>query len=94
MFCPFQSWPMGGAGGIANFPSELYNSVVLLETVVNAVSGLIAPGYKALGCDVNFPDAAGSDATRQWQDHMNKYLCGACEDRGSWEWMVQETVGI
>lgn len=58
----------------ANFPSELYNSVVLLETVVNALSGLITPGYKALGCDVNFPDAAGSDATKQWQDYVTKYV--------------------
>ncbi|POS81345.1 hypothetical protein DHEL01_v200275 [Diaporthe helianthi] len=58
----------------ANFPSELYNSVALLETVVNAVSGLVAPGYKALGCDVNFPDAAGSEATKLWQDYITKYV--------------------
>lgn len=58
----------------AIFPSELYGSVALLETVVNAVSGLVAPGYKALGCDINFPNAAGSDATRQWQDYVNKYV--------------------
>lgn len=58
----------------ANFPSELYNSVALLQTVVNAVSGLIAPGYKALGCQVNFPDASGSDATKQWQNYVTKYV--------------------
>ncbi|KAH6647095.1 hypothetical protein BKA67DRAFT_525275 [Truncatella angustata] len=48
----------------ANFPAELFNSVVLLESVVNAVSGLLVPGYKALGCTVNFPDTKGSLATQ------------------------------
>ncbi|KAJ4299772.1 hypothetical protein N0V90_005018 [Kalmusia sp. IMI 367209] len=48
----------------ANFPSELFNSVVLVQAVVNALSGLLAPGYKALGCSVNFPDASGSAASR------------------------------
>lgn len=50
----------------ANFPSSLYNSAIWLQIVVNAVSGLISPGYKALGCDINFPDAAGSASTRPW----------------------------
>ncbi|KAJ0107209.1 hypothetical protein J7T55_007579 [Diaporthe amygdali] len=58
----------------ANFPSELYNSVIVIQTVVNAVSGLLAPGYKALGCSVNFPDATGSDATKQWQTYITKYV--------------------
>ena len=48
----------------ANFPSELFNSVVLVETVINALSGLIAPGYKALGCTVNFPDATGTGVSQ------------------------------
>ncbi|KAI3321888.1 hypothetical protein HD806DRAFT_502226 [Xylariaceae sp. AK1471] len=53
----------------ANFPSELYKSVILLETIINAVSGLISPGYKALGCDVNYPDASG-----KWDDYINHYV--------------------
>ena len=57
----------------ANFPSELYNTVALLQTVVNAVSGLIAPGYKALGCKVNFPDTTGSQASA-WSAYVNKYV--------------------
>ena len=61
----------------ANFPSSIYNSVILLQTVVNAVSGLIFPGYKALGCDVNFPDTTGSDSTRQWQDFVTKHVGAA-----------------
>lgn len=58
----------------ANFPSELYNSAALLESVVNAVSGLIAPGYKALGCDVNLPKPMGGDVTKQWQAFISIYV--------------------
>ncbi|RMZ66241.1 aromatic peroxygenase [Pyrenophora seminiperda CCB06] len=43
----------------ANFPSELFNTVALVETVVNFLSSSLAPGYKALGCKINFPDASG-----------------------------------
>ncbi|KAF2870108.1 hypothetical protein BDV95DRAFT_608130 [Massariosphaeria phaeospora] len=52
----------------ANFPSELFNSVALVQTVVNFVSGRLAPGYKALGCKVDFPDASGTDrnAYEKW----------------------------
>jgi hypothetical protein len=48
----------------ANFPSELFSSVVLLQSVINSLSGLLAPGYKALGCSINFPDASGTGASR------------------------------
>lgn len=58
----------------ANFPSELYTSVPLLDTVVSAVSGLIAPGYKSLGCDANLPKATGVDASRQWQSFISIYV--------------------
>ncbi|KAH7114252.1 hypothetical protein B0J11DRAFT_584685 [Dendryphion nanum] len=44
----------------ANFPSELFNTFTLAQTVVNFVSGALAPGYKALGCPVNLPDANGA----------------------------------
>lgn len=43
----------------ANFPSELFNTVSLVESVVNFLSNKLAPGYKALGCKLNFPDASG-----------------------------------
>ena len=46
----------------ANFPAELFNSVVLLQTIVNSLSNLLAPGYKALGCKVDYPDATGAAA--------------------------------
>ncbi|KAI0145131.1 hypothetical protein GGR57DRAFT_322299 [Xylariaceae sp. FL1272] len=51
----------------ANFPAELYNFVAVLEIVVNKVSRLLSPGYKALGCDVNYPDARGDWASYQTQ---------------------------
>ncbi|KAF2790740.1 hypothetical protein K505DRAFT_409633 [Melanomma pulvis-pyrius CBS 109.77] len=43
----------------ANFPSELFNTFSLVQTLANFVGGYLAPGYKALGCQVNFPDASG-----------------------------------
>ncbi|KAF2849046.1 hypothetical protein T440DRAFT_400254 [Plenodomus tracheiphilus IPT5] len=43
----------------ANFPSELFNSVALVEKLVNLLSTTLVPGYKALGCQINFPDASG-----------------------------------
>lgn len=53
----------------ANFPSELFNTIALVESVVNSVSSKLAPGYKALGCQINFPDASGlgyRDRYDQW----------------------------
>lgn len=49
----------------ANFPAELFNSVTLVASVVNFVSGALAPGYKALGCKVDFPQATGKGSTYQ-----------------------------
>ncbi|KAK9419456.1 hypothetical protein SUNI508_07431 [Seiridium unicorne] len=57
----------------ANFPAELFNSVTLLASVVNTVSGLLAPGYKALGCTVDFPDTKGSLATK-WNAYVTQYV--------------------
>ncbi|KAF2137043.1 uncharacterized protein K452DRAFT_291955 [Aplosporella prunicola CBS 121167] len=57
----------------ANFPAELYNTVSLLEKIVNTLSSTIVPGYKALGCEVNFPDAEGSKAAK-WEDYVTKYV--------------------
>ncbi|KAH9906966.1 hypothetical protein F4778DRAFT_778393 [Xylariomycetidae sp. FL2044] len=57
----------------ANFPSELYDSVLLVETVVNSLSGLLAPGYKALGCNVNFPDAK-SATQDDWEAYAETYV--------------------
>jgi hypothetical protein len=52
----------------ANFPSELFHSAALVETVVNFLSTSLVPGYKALGCSTNFPDASGLSSKRydQW----------------------------
>jgi hypothetical protein len=75
----------------ANFPSELYNTFTLLQSVVNFVSGLVAPGFKALGCQVNFPDASGnattagpggaagnsSSSSSQWQSFILTYVGAA-----------------
>ncbi|KAJ9158380.1 Aromatic peroxygenase [Coniochaeta hoffmannii] len=47
----------------ANFPSELFNALSALAQVVNFVGGALAPGYKALGCTVNFPQATGIGST-------------------------------
>ncbi|KAI8934118.1 hypothetical protein NX059_008877 [Plenodomus lindquistii] len=43
----------------ANFPSELFNTFALVQNVVNLFSSTLAPGYKALGCQMTFPDAKG-----------------------------------
>lgn len=58
----------------ANFPAELFNAVSSVEQVINFISSKISPGYKALGCAVNFPDAKGSKATQQWNDYVTKYV--------------------
>ncbi|RKL44181.1 hypothetical protein BFJ72_g3914 [Fusarium proliferatum] len=50
----------------ANFPAELFNSVRLLQSIVNGVSDALVPGYKALGCKVDFPDAKGSSASKKF----------------------------
>ncbi|CAE7194154.1 hypothetical protein P3342_009585 [Pyrenophora teres f. teres] len=52
----------------ANFPSELFNVVGLVEIVVNFLSSSLVPGYKALGCTTNFPDASGlgSESYNSW----------------------------
>jgi hypothetical protein len=52
----------------ANFPADLFNTVALVETVVNFLSSTLVPGYKALGCDVNFPDASGTGSYSQRYD--------------------------
>ncbi|RAR12511.1 aromatic peroxygenase [Stemphylium lycopersici] len=48
----------------ANFPSELSNSIELVQSVVNFLSGKLVPGYKALGCTTEFPDMSGLDPDR------------------------------
>jgi hypothetical protein len=60
----------------ANFPSELFNSVILVQTVVNFLVGNLAPGYKALGCSVNFPDASGTGTYAQRYDAWAKTYTG------------------
>ncbi|ROW15066.1 hypothetical protein VPNG_03456 [Cytospora leucostoma] len=52
----------------ANFPSELFNAVIALESVVNFVSNIVSPGYKALGCSVNFPDTSGTSNWTTWSE--------------------------
>lgn len=47
----------------ANFPAELFNSLGLLASIVNTLSNTLVPGYKALGCKVDFPQATGQGST-------------------------------
>jgi Peroxidase, family 2 len=56
----------------ANFPSSLYNLILPLQVVINAVSNLIVPGYSAIGCKVQYPDALGSFGT--WPQFFGKYM--------------------
>ncbi|KAK6196815.1 hypothetical protein LQW54_011176 [Pestalotiopsis sp. IQ-011] len=44
----------------ANFPSELFNSVTLLQSILNPLVALLAPGFQALGCQIDLPDATGT----------------------------------
>tara|TARA_R110002003_G_scaffold502_10_gene20113 strand:+ start:3696 stop:4796 length:1101 start_codon:yes stop_codon:yes gene_type:complete len=60
----------------ANFPSELFNSVALVESVVNFLSSTLVPGYKALGCQINFPDASGTGSYSQRYDAWAKKYVG------------------
>jgi hypothetical protein len=60
----------------ANFPSELFNSVALLESVLNLLSSTLVPGYKALGCTVNFPDASGTGSYASRYDAWSKTYVG------------------
>ena len=57
----------------ANFPSELFNVVSLLETVVNFVSSSLAPGYELLGCPIQYPDTSGLDVVSDWNDYSLEY---------------------
>lgn len=47
----------------ANFPSELFNTLGLVDSVVNFLSSGLVPGYKAIGCTVDFPQASGIGST-------------------------------
>ncbi|KAF5694350.1 Aromatic peroxygenase [Fusarium denticulatum] len=58
----------------ANFPSELFNSVRLLQSILNGISSALVPGYKALGCKVDFPDAKGSSASKKFAEYEKKYV--------------------
>jgi len=58
----------------ANFPAELFNSVKLLQSVLNGLSETLVPGYKALGCKVDFPDAKGSSASKKFAAYEKKYV--------------------
>lgn len=60
----------------ANFPAELFNSVVLVQSVVNFLSNTLVPGYKALGCQVNFPDATGTGSYADRYDAWSKQYVG------------------
>jgi hypothetical protein len=57
----------------ANFPSELFNSVVLVQSIVNFLSSTLVPGYKALGCPKNFPDMTGLDRD-QYDAYSKQYV--------------------
>ncbi|KAF7541113.1 heme-thiolate peroxidase [Neopestalotiopsis clavispora] len=48
----------------ANLPSELFNSVSLLQSLVNPIVSLLAPGFQALGCNIDLPDANGASAAQ------------------------------
>jgi hypothetical protein len=67
----------------ANFPSELFNSVVLVQTVVNFLSNSLVPGYKALGCQINFPDASGTGSYSQRYDAWSKTYVGDAKTKAT-----------
>ncbi|OJD33750.1 heme-thiolate peroxidase [Diplodia corticola] len=73
----------------ANFPSELYNVVAALESVVNLVSSTLAPGYLALGCEVNFPDATGLATADDWESWSETYVGKAKENAVGSGWYKQ-----
>ncbi|KAL9562513.1 hypothetical protein ACKAV7_013596 [Fusarium commune] len=58
----------------ANFPAELFNSVRLLQSILNGVSDALVPGYKALGCKVDFSDVKGSSASKKFAAYEKKYV--------------------
>ncbi|KAF5715987.1 C6 transcription factor [Fusarium mundagurra] len=58
----------------ANFPAELFNSVRLLQSILNGVLDALVPGYKALGCKVDFPDAKGSLASKKFAAYEKKFV--------------------
>ncbi|KAF5555876.1 cercosporin resistance protein [Fusarium mexicanum] len=58
----------------ANFPSELFNSVKLLQSILNGVSDALVPGYKTLGCKVNFPDAKGSSGSKEFAAYEKNFV--------------------
>lgn len=72
----------------ANFPSELYNTVAALESVLNGVSDLLAPGYKALGCDINYPDAQGNASA--WSAYADEYTGPAKTKATGSGWYIKE----
>jgi hypothetical protein len=57
----------------ANFPSKLFNSVVLVSSVVNFLSSNLVPGYKAFGCTVNMPDASGLSGQQVYENWAKTY---------------------
>jgi hypothetical protein len=57
----------------ANFPSELFNSVAALSSVVNFLSSTLVPGYKAFGCTVQFPDASGQAGQQAYEKWAKTY---------------------
>jgi hypothetical protein len=60
----------------ANFPAELFNTITLAQTVINFLSSNLAPGYKALGCTVNYPDASGTGSYSERYDAWAKQYTG------------------
>ncbi|KAF2837283.1 hypothetical protein M501DRAFT_938097 [Patellaria atrata CBS 101060] len=58
----------------ANFPSEIFNSVRLVQAVVNGLSRLVVPGYKALGCTVDYPDATGAAVPAAYDRWAERYV--------------------
>ncbi|KAB2571670.1 hypothetical protein DBV05_g9662 [Lasiodiplodia theobromae] len=59
----------------ANFPAELFNVVDALADIVILISSTLAPGGFALGCEVNFSDANGTDVTSvDWSSWSEKHV--------------------
>ncbi|KKY15309.1 hypothetical protein UCDDS831_g07699 [Diplodia seriata] len=74
----------------ANFPAELFNAVAALAEVVNLVSTTLAPGYLALGCEVNFPDASGTNSTAgDWESWSETYVGKAKTDAVGSGWYTK-----
>lgn len=58
----------------ANFPSELFNTVSLVQAIINPVSSYLLGGLKALGCPVDFPDRSPTLSKAQYENESQQFV--------------------